>query len=84
MVNDKKKGILKIIADGRITLPKEAREEWGLEEGDHVQYEIKDGVIQVRPIEIIHKKVEKLKEISKEKGEVFKSAKAAIKSIESI
>lgn len=77
----KKEGILKVIADGRITLPKEARENWDVSDGDLLHYEYTGDAIKIRPVEISHKEVEKLKEITKEKGEIFNSGETAKKAI---
>lgn len=78
---NKKEGVLKIIADGRITLPKEARENWDVSDGDLVHYEYTGDAIKIRPVEISHKEVEKLNEISKEKGQTYVSGDVAKKAI---
>lgn len=73
----KKDGILKIIADGRITIPKEARENWDVSEGDLLHYEYTGDSILIRPVEISHKDVDKLKDISNEKGDNYNSGESA-------
>ncbi len=55
----KTEGILKIIADNRVTLPQEVREEWESKEGDMLHYEIVDGSLVISPIDFTPRKKKK-------------------------
>lgn len=54
---DSLKDIGKILSGNRITLPKKYIDLHGLEEGDHVKWEIEDGKLVITPVRI---KVEEL------------------------
>lgn len=41
----------RLSSKGQVTLPKEIREKVGLEPGNLVAYEVKDGVIVLRPLQ---------------------------------
>ena len=70
-------GFLKIIADGRVTLPKEAREHWDLSEGDLLSFELTDEGLLLKPIQFSEKKIDKLKTMALTKGKKTDSAKSA-------
>lgn len=71
----KVEGILKIIADHRITLPQEVREEWGVQEGNVLHYEMIDGSLVINPIDIKPRKKSK---------KSFTSSEDAIKHIKDL
>jgi len=75
-------GILKVIADARVTLPKEAREHWGLETGDLLSFELTDEGLLIKPLQFVEKKIDKLKKMSSTEGKKADSGESAKKILE--
>lgn len=61
----------KIVSGGRLQLPAEIRRELGVEDGDHVVLELKDGELVVRPYREVLKRVrDRLRKYVSEGGSV--------------
>jgi len=45
--------LVKVIRDGQITLPAEAREALQLKEGDYLEAEVVDGEVRLKPLAVV-------------------------------